>query len=63
MSNILYVMELFDVDEKKAEELIASGLNVNGIKHGWSKELNSELTVIDSELKSVVETFFSEDVQ
>jgi len=61
MNNIEYIMDLFVVSKEKAEELIASGLNVDAMRQGWSKELNAELTEIDVKLKTVVETFFSEE--
>jgi len=60
MTDIEYLMNLFKVDEQKAQELISSGFRVDVLRQGWGSELNSELKEIDKDLKTVIDEFFEE---
>lgn len=60
MTDIEYAMNLFKVDEQKAQELISSGLRIDLIRKGWSEQLSNELTEIDNQMKTFIDEFFVE---
>lgn len=43
MTDIDYVMKIFNIDKETAESMISNGLNIDYMKNGFSEDLSKEI--------------------